>query len=63
MTLEDITKETRVGYVAIDIMDQILKQYIESHTIDHKYTGVLHYLNVAKQYSDYLNDNPELEYD
>ncbi len=47
-------KETRVGYMAVDRLYDIVKDHIEFHTRNGRYEDDPHYLSLCKQYADYL---------
>ena len=47
--------ETRVGYMSIDMLCDMLKEYIQVHTDNRMYTGDVKYLQLFIQYQNYLN--------
>ena len=54
-----MTNETRVGYVAMAILKEELKEYIKTRTIDGIYLGEVKYLNKYNKINQYLNSNLE----
>lgn len=51
-----MTKETRAGYASIAVLEDMLTDYVKVHTVDRKYCGELYYLDLLKQYRDYLKE-------
>ena len=45
--------ETRVGHQTIAILLNFLEEYIQTHTINNKYVGEQHYLQIYEQYLEY----------
>ena len=51
--------DTRVGYATIDVLTTELDNYIKAHVVDNKYIGEVFYLDLYKQYKEYLGGKNE----
>ncbi len=47
-------KETRVGYKAISVLADIVKEYIDAFTVNGRYESETHYLLLYNQLQQYL---------
>jgi len=49
--------ETRVGFMAVDVLLQLCKEYIDLHTKDGKYFGNVSVLHKYKSHLKYLRED------
>lgn len=48
--------EVRVGFRTISLLRDEIKEYLRAHTINGRYFGKLHYLQMLAQFNDYLKN-------
>jgi hypothetical protein len=46
--------EVRVGYMSIDVLADMVKEYIDVYTVDKRYVGEICFLDVYRKMVEYL---------